>query len=251
MGFPFNPRILPRFSLLLGAVGLALRIWLMHAGVNEKGLLDTGHIANILVFILTGVFLLLLGAACQPLTAADKYAKLFPASPRRALGAILGGLGILYGGIFMHLPMNNILSFVLLLLALLAVAAMAGTALCRLHGKRPNFLLPTAVTLYMMLHTVDACRAWNSVSQMEKYFFPLMACVFLLLTCYQHSLLNLQRGSRRQFVFYSQAALFFCLLSATSHTVFYLCIAGWLALDLCSLKLPKIGKFLPKEGTEP
>lgn len=244
MGFPFNPRVLPWLSLLLGSLGLALRIWLLAVGVDENGLLDTGHPANILAFILTAVFLLLLATSSQPLTAADKYAKLFPASPRRALGAILGAVGMLYGGIFMHWPLNNVLSLVLLLLGLLAAAAFAGTALCRIHGKRPNFLLPTAITLYMMLHTVDACRGWNSISQVEEYFFPLMSCVFLLLTCYQHSLLNLQRGSRRQFVFYSQAALFFCLLSATADTVFYLCMAGWLALDICSLKLPQIGKFL-------
>lgn len=247
MRFPFNPRVLPRLSLLMGCLGLALQIWLQNAGIDEKGLLNTGHPANILVFVLTAVFLLLLAAAAQPLTAADKYAKLFPASPRRALGAIFGGIGMLYGGIFMHLPLTDILSIILLLLGILAAAAMTGTAFCRLKGLRPNFLLPTAITLYMMLHTVAECRNWNALSQVEEYFFPLMSCVFLLLTCYQASLLNLQRGSRRQYVFYSQAALFFCLLSATSHTVFYLCMAGWLALDLCSLRTPRIGKFLKED----
>lgn len=244
MRFPFNPRVLPRLSLLTGCIGLALRIWLLNTGIDEKGLLNTVHPANILVFVLTAIFLLLLAAAAQPLTAMDKYAKLFPASPRRALGALLGGIGILYGGIFMHLPLRGLLSVILLLLALLAAVAMVGTAFCRLKGLRPNFLLPTAITLYMMLHTVSECRNWNALSQVEEYFFPLMSCVFLLLTCYQNSLLNLQRGSRRQFVFFSQAALFFCLLSATSHTVFYLCIAAWLALDLCSLRIPLAGKFL-------
>lgn len=248
MRFPFNPRLLPRLSLLLGGFGLALRIWLLASGVDNKGLISTGHIANILSFVLTAVFLLLLGAAIQPLTAADKYAKLFPASPRRALGVVLGGVGILYSGIFMQLPLNNVLSVILLLLALVAAAAMAGIALCRIRGLRPNFLLSSAITVFMMLHTIAACQDWNSLSQIEKYFFPLMACVFLLLTCYQHSLLNLQRGSRRQYVFYSQAALFFCLLSATSHTVFYLCMAGWLALDICSLKLPRVGKFLKENN---
>ena len=81
MRFPFNPRVLPWLSLLLGGLGLILRIWLLATGVDEKGLLDAGHIANILAFVLTAVFLLLLTTSSQPLTAADKYGKLFPASP--------------------------------------------------------------------------------------------------------------------------------------------------------------------------
>lgn len=244
MRFPFNPRILPRLSLLFGGVGLALRIWLFATGVDEKGLLETGHLANILTFILTAVCLLFLATSVQPLNVVTKYAKLFPASPRGALGAILGGVGFLYGAIFMHLPWNNALPVILLFLGLLAAAAQAGTAFCRYKGLRPNFLLPCIITLYMMLHTVNLCRSWGSVPQVQQYFFPLMANVFLLLTCYQHSLLNLQKGSRRQFLFYSQSALFFCLMSSTEATVFYLCMAGWLALDICSLKLPRRGKFL-------
>lgn len=250
MRFPFNPRILPRLSLWLGGVGLALRIWLFATGVDEKGLLETAHPANALTFILAAVCLLFVAASVQPLNAAAKYAKLFPASPKRALGALLGGVGFLYAGIFMHRPWRDALPVVLLILGLLAAAALAGTAYCRLKGLRPNFLLPCIITLYMLLHTVSLCRSWGSVPQVQQYFFPLMANVFLLLTCYQHSLLSLQQGSRRQFVFYSQAGLFFCLLSATEHTVFYLCISGWLALDICSLRLPRIGKFLPKERNQ-
>lgn len=243
MRFPFNPKILPRLSLCLGIAGLALRIWLFATGVDAKDLLETGHPANPLSFILTAVFLLLLALAVQPLDTVNKYARLFPASPRRALGAGLGGVGILYAAIFVHRPFDGF-AVLLLILGLLAAAALAGTALCRLKGLRTNFLLTCFVTLYMLLHTVALCRSWGRVSQIERYFFPLLASVFLLLTCYQHSLLSLQQGSRRQFVFYSQAALFFCLLSATEHAVFYLCAAGWLALDLCSLRLRPKGRFL-------
>lgn len=243
MRFPFNAKILPWLSLGFGIVGLALRIWLLVSGVDQMGLLETWHPANILVLIFTVIFLALLATSVQPLTTMDKYGKLFPASPRRALGVALGGIGICYS-LFMHGPVRGFLSVLLLLLGLLAVAAQAGVVLCRLKGMRPNFLLPAAITTYMILHTVELCRSWNSVPQVQSFFFPLMTCVFLLMTCYQHSLLNLQRGSRRQYVFYSQAAVFFCLLSATGHTFFYLCMAGWLALDMCSLKVPRIGKFL-------
>lgn len=243
MRFPFNPKIFPRLSLWLGIAGFSLRVWLFSTGVDHKGLLATGHPANGLTFILSGVFLLLLALGAQTLHPVTKYGHLFPASPRRALGDVLGVVGILYAAIFMHRPFD-LLAVIILLLGLLAAAALVGTALCRTKGLRPNFLQTCAITAFMLLHTVALCRQWGTVSQVERYFFPLLASVFLLLTCYQHSLLSLQQGSRRQYVFYNQAALFFCMLSATEHMVFYLCIAGWMTLDRCSFRTRPRGRFL-------
>ncbi len=245
---PLKPHILPFFTLGAGGLGLALRVWLFSTGVDEKGLLLTGHPASALSFLLVALVLAVLALAARPLRPISQYPCLFPASGINAAGCTVGAATLLYTAVSEAIAGQGMMRIIMLLLNLVAAAALAFTAVCRWKGKRPHFLLPTVVTVYLMLHTVLQCRGWGAEPQLQRFFFPLMASVFLLLTGYQHTALNICLGSRSWFVFYNQAALFFCCLSAnTENKLFYLGMAVWLAADMCSLQqeseqLPHVGE---------
>lgn len=236
---PLKPNFLPWITLGAGGIGLALRIWLFSAA-DGKGLLPTGHFADILSFILTAAVMVVLFLCVQPLSPMGKYSRLFPASVYRAVGCGLGAVGILAAAISELSSQAGILSVAAFVVGLIGTGCLGYVAYCRLKGVRPSFIFHTVVTVFFMLHAVCQCRLWGAEPQLQHYCFQLLACVFLMLTGYHHTVMDSQKGSRRWFVFCSQAALFFCCLSLNSESrLFYMGMAAWLALDLCSLQLKR------------
>ena len=233
----FKSTLLPVFTLVCGLLGFGLRLWLFGTGIDEKGLLVAGHPADILIWILTAIVVAVVALGIRKLTPLNKYPQLFPASIFAGIGCMLGAAGILYVNIREYLQVRDTITLVTLILGLLAAVALVFLGSCRWQGKRPAFWLQSAVTVYFMLHLVSQYRQWSAESQLQVYFFPLLASVFLMLTAYHGAVLDTEKGSRRWYVFFSQCALFFCCLSLQgSSWLFYLAMALWLATGLCSLK---------------
>lgn len=234
----FKPTLLPWLTILAGLLGFGLRLWLFLGGKDDKGLLIVNHPAGILCFVLTAVALAVIGLCCWHLQPLSSYKKLFPARPLAGIGCFAAALGILYVNIRDLITRKDTITVITLVVGLLAVAALVTVGLCRMKGKRPTYWLHSALTVYCMIHLVSQYRLWSGQPQLHVYFFPLMASVFMMLTAYHHTVLDAEKkGSRRFFVFCSQAALFFCLLSLQgSSWPFYLAMALWLATNLCSLR---------------
>ena len=234
----FKPKLLPWFTILAGILGFGLRLWLFLAGTDEKGLLVAHHPAGIGCFVLSAVALVVIGLCSWSLQPLGSYKKLFPARPLAGIGCFAAILGILYVNIRDLIIKKDTITIITLVIGLLAVAALVTVGLCRIKGKRPAYWLHSALTVYCMIHLVSQYRLWSSQPQLQVYFFPLMASVFMMLTAYHHTVLDAEKkGSRRFFVFCNQAALFFCLLSLQgSSWPFYLAMALWLATNLCSLE---------------
>lgn len=233
-----KPAWLPLFTLIAGLVGLGLRLWLFLGGTDEKGLLVAKHPAGILVFILTAIFLVVLALWVLPLNPVAKYQKLFPARPLAGIGCMAAAAGILYVDIRDLIARQDTITMITLVVGVIAAGALVLLGVCRWRGKRPSFWPRAAVTVYFMLHLISQYRLWSAESQLQVYFFPLMASVFLMLTAYHGAVLDSEKnGSRRFYVFTSQAALFFCFLSLQGNSwPFYLTMGLWQAADLCSLK---------------
>lgn len=243
----FKPKSLPWITTIAGLAGLALRLWLF-AIPDEKGLLPEGHIAGILCFVLSALVICLAFLCTQPLKPLSKHTQLFPASTLRCVGCIAGAAGMLYATITEFFSGGGALPLVTATMGLIATGCLGLVGFFRLKGLRPSFLFHTAATAFLMLYTVCQCRYWSSEPQLQVYFFPLMASVFLMLTGYYHAVLDLQKGSRRWFVFCSQSALFCCLLSLNDRNwPFYLCGALWLMLDVCSLQITP-PRYLRRKG---
>lgn len=235
----FKPGILPLFTLIAGAVGFGLRLWLFLPGVDERGLLPASHPAGTLVFILTAIVLVVLALCVRTLSPITKYSKLFPAWLPAAIGCVAAAAGILYVDIRDLVIQPDVITIVTLVLGLVASAALLILGYCRWKGNHPSFWLQAAITVYFMLHLVSQYRLWSSESQLQVYFFPLLASVFLMLTTYHGAVLDAEKkGSRRWYVFCNQAALFFCCLSLQGSTwPFYLVMAIWLVTGLCSVSV--------------
>ena len=229
-----KPQHLPVFTLCAGGIGFALYTWLFTTGTDEKGLLVTAHPAGTLLFLLSAVTLAVLFLSLRSLPPISKYSRLFPASVLSAIGCVLGAATLLYTSISEAPSATDIFNRLLLPVGVIAAVALLYIAYCRCRGFRPQFFLACIPTVYMMFRLVCLCRLWGTEPQLLQYFFPLMACVFLLLTCYQGSALVLDCGSRRQYLFYNQAAFFFCCLSATTQMrIFFLGMAIWMATNPC------------------
>lgn len=237
----FKPTLLPLFTLIASLVGFGLRLWLFLTGTDERGLLPANHIAGILSFVLTAIVLAVLVLCTHKLTPLNSYSKLFPAWPLAGIGCAAAAAGILYVNIRDLLVQPDVITIVTLVLGLVAAAALLILGFCRLKGNHPSFWLQAAVTVYFMLHLVSQYRLWSSESQLQVYFFPLLASVFLMLTAYHGAVLDAdKKANRRGYAFCNQAALFFCCMSLQgSSWPFYLAMAAWLGTNLCSVKALK------------
>ena len=75
-----------------------------------------------------------------------------------------------------------------------------------------------------------------------EYIFPLLACVFLMLTGYYRAVSDTGMDSGRGRVFFNQAAVYCCCLSLIGENrLFYMGMILWLVLDLCpeeQIKIP-------------
>lgn len=231
----FKPTCLPWFTLGAGGVGLLLRLWL-YAGKDEKGLLPEGHPASTLIFILTGLVLAGLFLLVRSLRPVNRYSRLFPAGLKRAVGCVCGGAGILAVSVFVLLDMNGLLSALTAMLGVMAAASLGYIGYLRLQGRRPGLLLQALLAAFFILYTVDQSRSWGSEPQLQEYFFAFLACIFLMIHAYDLAVVTSQKSSRRRLVFFNQAALYCSILSLNGpQWPFYLGMALWLTLDLCSL----------------
>lgn len=234
MKISLKPNILPFFTLGAGGIGLALRVWLFSLK-DSKGLLPSGHISDILTFVLTAAVIAVLYLCIQPLGPISRYARLFPASPVRAVGCLLGAAALFIAAI-RESDRNGALGVISLVIGICAAAALVYIAFCRLRGSHPSVLLHALPTVYFMLYAVSQVRTWSSETQLSVCFFPLLAAVFLMLTAYHYAVLDSKKVSRRWLVFCNQAALFCCCLSlAGDNKLFFIGMAAWMGCDLCEL----------------
>lgn len=233
----FKPGLFPWFSLLTGVVGLSLQS-LLFSEADEGGLLPAGHFGSILSFVLfaltIGVCLLML----RKQNVSHSYRRQFPQSLIAAAGGVIGA-----GGLVFTAFSQNTTGFVQILfpaLGVLAAAALLLISLFRARGLRPHYLLRCAVTLFLTFRAVLCCRVWGSEPQLQLYFFPLMASLFLILACYFRTELDAKNGDCRRYCFFSQAAIFCCCLSVPGQEgLFYLAAGLWMAADFCVLPTPK------------
>lgn len=242
-------KYLPVFTILTGLIGFALRRWLFETGVDEKGLLVASHPANALTFILTGIVLLAIYLSVRSLRKIRSHKKLYPASVLPLLGCIPAAAGVLLTAWYELQLQHDLITTVTLVLAVLGAVSLILLGVGRMRGLRPNFLMQALLTVYMMLHLVSQYRLWSSEPQLQVYCFQLLASVCLMLCVFHGTILDTQVGSRRGFVFFNQAALFFCCMSLVGDSWwFYLAMGLFCATNLCSLKdKPYQPKYLKKE----
>ena len=223
MKHPFRFSILPYFTLGAGGIGLILRLWLFSA-TDAKGLLPASHPADTLLYILSALVLAVLFLACrEPGTA--PFRRRFRQIGETAGNLIASVCLILYG----FLGHGILLSAIACLIGGIALLFSAFLAWKR---KSLPYWVIAVLTVALMVITVTKCRAWGAIPQLQHYIFPLLACVFLILTAYHRTTLAAKQGKRRHLAFFSQGALFFCLLCLNSDPILCFGMACWAAAQL-------------------
>ena len=223
MKHPFRFSILPYFTLGAGGIGLILRLWLFSA-TDAKGLLPASHPADTLLYILTALVLAVLFLACREPGTAPFHRRF------RQIGETAGNLIA-----SVCLILYSFLGHGILLSAIACLTggiALLFSAFLAWKRKSLPYWVIAVLTVALMVITVTKCRAWGAIPQLQHYIFPLLACVFLILTAYHRTTLAAKQGKRRHVAFFSQGALFFCLLSLNSDPILCFGMACWAAAQL-------------------
>ena len=240
MKSPFHSHILPRFAVLCGLVGLLLRIWLFSA-IDEKGLLPVGHFAEYALFIVAAVAILVIFLATRNLT--PRRLHKYTIRNANIFAYAAGGLGLILNAVFILFKSPVRLALMATVVSLLGGIVMFLTAYLYKANKRFSYLLPTAVTVALMLDAVAQCQVWGSLPQFQEYFFPLMASIFLILTAYERTLFCARKPRPKTLAFYSQSAVFFCIVSLNSQQwLLYLGMLFWAAAQIypCTASKKKV-----------
>lgn len=227
---------LPVLTLGLGVLGLLLRWLLYRVGVDEKGLLMSDHILEILLWVLTAAVGALIIATVWKLDGSNRYADNFRASVESAAGAFLLAIGICItllgdGAAF------TTLEKVRRLVGYLSVVSLIMAGICRFQGRRPLFVYHSLVCVFFAVHMVSRYQTWSGDPQLQDHVFNLFACVTLTLFAFYQAAFDVGSGKRRMQLGMGLLAVYSCLvvLANTEHWLLYLTGAIWTANNLCSL----------------
>ena len=220
--------IFPWFTVIEGIVGFVMQCWLF-SSLDANGLLTPYHPAGILSFVLLALTLVIcwFGSRGEKELCPDR---LFFSSAPAAVGIALSGVGMAFSS--MTVGGSGVLRLLSFGSGMLAAIALGYIAICRARQFHADAMLHCLVTVYLILRTMASCSVWSSEPQFLLYFFPLLACAFLMIASYYRAALALGAEHSKKYVFFSQAALFACLLCCRGEDwVFYLSGALWLTFD--------------------
>lgn len=240
MTLAVKPKQMKLLLAAAGVLGLTLRATLFTIGVDEKGLLITGHWTDIYTWLLTAAVAVVLFLWCRKLTGPKAHRKAFPASAISAAGSMLAGVGIILTSA-PEAP-SEVLDTIVLVLRLAAASSLFCIGFCRFTGRKPFFLFHCAVCLYLAIGLICRYRLWSADPQIQYYCFYLGAHVALMFTAYQMAAFDAGLGDHRYLWGSGLAAVYLCILSiAGSQDPFFLiCCAIWVWTNLSHPSARKI-----------
>lgn len=245
-----KPTRLPPLVLFAGVLGFGLSLWYSLLGTDDRGLLPDTHPLLTLLYILIAGVILLLFLGTRSLTDTPAYKKLFPPSAPAFAGCIAAGIGTAVHVVFTLQKANSAFAVLACILGGLSTVSLVLVGLFRFKALRPHYLFHSIVTIYLIVQIISQYQSWNTMPQLQSYFFTLIAYIFLMLSNYHHAALDAECGKRRDFVFFNLGAGFFCCLAAAgSNWPFFLGMAVWSFTGLCSLKQKK--QIPPMELPDP
>lgn len=235
----FPPPTLSLVCAVLGVMTMVLRMWLIRTGFDGQGLLNTAHPANIVSWILTGIVVVLVFATVL----GQKGRCLFPPQGLNAVGILFAALGFLSIALRCLKRRESYLELAAGIFAAVAVLCALLMAVNRLRRRRTHVLLSLPFILCFALLILSRYTAWSAEPDPQKYVWPLVGLVCVMIATYQFLAAQLGTGSSFNYLLFGSCGIFFCFGAAAGpeNTFFYLTMAIWLLLDIRTLviKLPK------------
>ena len=226
----------PIYTVIAGIACAFLRQDLL-SKADQRGLLPFQHPANLLLWVLPILAILLLVVYYFKTPKAD-YRIPLPL-PIQAFGCLFAGAAYLYQ--FLTAPAeNNILS----LLTLAAAVSFLVIAGYRVVAKKPPLLFFALITLSMMVLCFFAYRQWGQQTQLQEYLFPALAALLPALYSLEFCYMELpERNSKKAYILNQLALLSTLCCLTTENFLFYFCISLWLISGLFTrpngMKLPE------------
>lgn len=228
-------------SLGAGALGMALAAWLFSAGTDEKGLYPAGHIAWVLLGILSAAVVIFAWLLTRQAGINRSYRQNFPRSLVAALGCAAGGIGLLSSS-FQTLTMGKALGLLTGALGIFAAIPLFWAAVCRMRGQRcklPVYILPC---FFFALQLFVIGQKFGSEPEMQRYLYRFWATLSMVPACYWLWSFDVNLGKRPDCLFWCLVAGYCNLVAAvgSGQALLHLTMAAWMLTAL-----PKPG-YLPK-----
>lgn len=226
-----KPYISSAVFALGGLTAMALRFWLLKAGLDDRGLLITSHLGSILSYALCfglpiGFFLL---------QWKDKPTLHFSASPLTAVGffALAAGLGFAGWKLLSVTVLTMHLATGIFGIAGALCALVAGIYSLKGFKTHPLFFCPGALFFACFLY----CRyqQWSGEPELQRYVFQLLSAVLSMIALYQRSALGVGIGSGKRYLLWSRSAVLMCLaaIPGSQLPLLWIAMAIFFALDGC------------------
>lgn len=227
------------FVLLAAIIGCILRLWLQNTGIDKKGLYQTSHPAWLLLCIISVAIVAFLWFATRAAGEDRRYEVNFPRSKVGGVTYAMLALVLTYVGITELLDAARTLDQVTALVCLLSAVMMGATAVERFGGHQPAPFLHFIPCIFFALRLFQTGRDLGTEPEVCTFLFGFLAAISLVLAFYHLWAFDMNMGSRRQSLFWSLAAAYFCLVTTfeSAHLwVQYMVFAGFLLSNLCQLK---------------
>lgn len=228
-------------TLLLAMAGAGTQLWLLHTGVDEKGLFVLPHPA---VFV--GLGIAIAAAAwiiwqTRPILPMRNYEKAFPASRIAAIGTIVYSFGLLVCSLSLWAESSAFLFRLCSITGIAAAAALVYTALQRLKHPQYSSLTMMLVTVHWLIRLVCRYQQWMIQPQIQWYFYPLLLHVCVMIASLYRAFPEKQSPHFRRYIRFCLASLVLsCMALPGSRDGFLcLCLAVYLLAELYALRFPK------------
>ena len=169
-------------ALLAGIAGLALRLWQLKGGIDEKGLVIAAHPSGYLLLALT-VLVAVAFVLCSRFVTPGSYPKRYPRSLPAALGFWAAAIILAAFSVLQYLasktpsPLNIVVS----VLSVAAALCLVFLGFCRQKSRRPAPLFHGVFTVFLMVFLLSRYPAWSAQPQLALCAFEALATVCLLL----------------------------------------------------------------------
>lgn len=234
-------RHLPAVTLLSGVLGLLLQLFVRLYAIDDKHLLVTEHPSVTLLYILTagilGIFFLV--------SRQEKdVGATFPVTTPGLVGVYQTALAVAVQTMRTVSAEPNRFTLIQTVAGIVTVAAFIADDIRRKKGKSFGSLSYGSTSLFILFYTLSQQQSRGLATQPAQIFFPLMACVFLMMGTFYKAYLCVGENALRQYLFFYYGGIFFCMTAIPEDPLFF----GLLAVSLLLSPLPKgkPGMFLPK-----
>lgn len=230
-------------KLLLYAPVTALGLWcamlqnrILTSGFDGKGLLIAGNPSVMLLWSITGVYLVAVLVLLPLLGGNGTYEDNYPSC------ALSGGTMILAGLITAFAGLNRMVPGMILPAALtIGVGVLMGVAgVFRILGKNPTAWPDLLIGGFYAWWLLTSYSGWNANPHVQRYAFHLLAGVAVLLFTLHRARLAGGYPERKRLVFFGLAGIFLCFaaLPGAGDPLFFLAGGLW-----CAGGMPHLNKL--------